>query len=117
MSTRTERANAEIQKALMTIICEKLNDPRLSKLITVTNVNTTPDFAYCTVSISILESDSKTRKQTFDILKGSATFVRKNLCQMVKMPTAPRLRFVLDDGAIHSDRINEILKNLDIPNE
>lgn len=117
MSTRTQRANAEIQKALMTIISEKLNDPRLTKLITVTNVSVTPDFAYCTVYTSILDADEKERNQIFDILKGSASFIRKNLCQMVKMPMAPKLRFVLDDGAIHSDKINEILKNLDIPNE
>lgn len=117
MSTRTERANAEIQKALMVILTEKLNDPRLSKFITITNVSVTPDFSYCTVNVSILDKDEKQRNDTFDILKGSATYIRKSLCQMVKMPVAPRLRFVLDDGAIHSDRINEILKNLDIPNE
>lgn len=117
MSNRTERANAEIQKAIMTIFAERLNDPRLSKLITITYVSTSPDFNYCKVGISILTSDEKEKNDIFNVLRGSVAFVRKNLCEMVRMPSAPRLNFILDEGATHSDRINEILKNLDIPTE
>ena len=117
MSNRTERANAEIQKALMDILTNDLNDPRLSDLITVTNVSVSPDFHYCKVFVSILEQDKTKRDQMFGILKGSASFIRKLLTESVRMPYSPRLTFILDEGASHSDRINEILRNLDIPQE
>ena len=35
----------------------------------------------------------------------------------MKLPYTPELTFVLDEGAKHSDKINEILSTLDIPEE
>ena len=64
-----------------------------------------------------MSADENERKQAFNILKGSASYIRKTLCDMIKLPYSPRLNFILDEGAIHSNRINEILKNLNIPQE
>ena len=36
---------------------------------------------------------------------------------MVKLPYAPAIEFVVDVGEDNSERINEILKTLDIPAE
>ena len=36
---------------------------------------------------------------------------------MVKLPYAPELEFVVDVGEDNSEKINNILKNLDIPKE
>ena len=117
MSNRTDRANAEIQRALMNIISMELNDPRLSQIITVTSVSVSSDFNYCKVFVSILNQDETERNNIFGVLKGSASFIRRRLCDSVKLPYCPRLTFILDEGAIHSNRINDILKNLEIPEE
>ena len=55
MSKRQERANSEIQKCLIEIIKDKMNDPRLNKIISVTEVKVSPDFKYCKVKISVLD--------------------------------------------------------------
>ena len=47
MNTRMERANAEIQRCLIEIVHTKMNDPRLNKIVSITDVNVTPDFKYC----------------------------------------------------------------------
>lgn len=115
MSSRLERANSEIQKAIQEIILFNLKDPRFSEMITVTGVKTSPDFKYAKVSISILSKDEAERKELFDILKGTGTFIRTSLVNKIRLPQAPRLDFVLDEGHIYTDRINQILENLTIP--
>ena len=55
MSNRQERANSEIQKCLIEIIQHKMNDPRLDKVITVSDVKVSPDFKFCRVKISVLD--------------------------------------------------------------
>lgn len=113
-SVRQERANAEISKALMDIFRFKLNDPRLQGLITVTSVNVSPDFRYCKVLLSVLDDNPSVVLKT---LRKSEGYIKNELIDMVKMPYAPKLDFVLDPGTANSERINEILKNLNIPKD
>ena len=54
MANRMERANSEIQKALTQIIQTKMNDPRLKQIVSITDVETTPDFKYCKAKVSVL---------------------------------------------------------------
>ena len=103
MSNRQERANSEIQKCLIEIIQEKMNDPRLNKIISVTEVKVSPDFKFCKVKISVL-----------DVKEG---YIKKELGKMLDMPYMPKLKFEVDKGAISTMRVEEILKNLNIPKE
>lgn len=115
MSNRMLRADAEIQKALSDILLRDMNDPRFSSLITITSVKTTPDFKYCKVNVSVLSQNASERQLMLGLLKKSGTYLRTMLCEKVKMPSAPFLTFELDEGAIHSERINQILETLVIP--
>ena len=51
------------------------------------------------------------------VLEKSEGFIKKELANMVRMPYMPKLQFVIDKGTMATVRINEILKNLDIPKE
>lgn len=112
---RQERANSDIIKALSIIVREKINDPRLNNyFITFTYVNTSADFRHCKVGFSVLNGDKKSALQLLVKMEG---FIKKELLKMVKLPFAPALEFIIDSGEDNSERINEILKNLNIPKE
>ena len=114
-SVRQERANAEIIKALSYILRNKVNDPRIKNLfITLTYVKTTPDFRYCKVGFSVLNANKQDVQKRLQKIEG---FLKKELISMIKLPFAPALEFVVDVGEDNSERINEILKTLDIPAE
>ena len=113
-SIRQERANAEINKALMDILRFKVNDPRLQSMITITSVNVSPDFRYCKVLISVLDGNIS---ETLKLLRRSEGFIKSELIKIVKMPYAPKIDFALDPGTENSERVNEILKKLNIPKE
>lgn len=110
---RQERANAEISKALNVIFREKINDPRIKRLfITITYVKTSADFRHAKVGFSVLNYNKKEAQKLLQKMEG---FIKKELLQMVKLPYAPELVFIADMGEENSERINDILKTLDIP--
>ena len=117
MSIRFDRANSQIQKNIGYIIQNKLNDPRISPMIYVSEANVAPDFKTCKVKISIDYNDESEAKEMINILQKSEGFIKHELAEMVKMPSIPKLIFELDKGTKATIRINEILSNLNIPKE
>ena len=115
MSNRLDRANSELQKCLTEIIQHKMNDPRLDKVISITEVDVSKDFRYCKVKISVL--DPKDIEGVTKVLQKSEGFIKRELKEMVDMPFMPKLNFVVDKGTMSELRVEEILRNLDIPAE
>lgn len=117
MSIRFERANSELQRCISDIIQNKMNDPRLSSLLFISEVNVTPDFRFCKVKVALDTEDEEELNQTIKILEKSEGFIKKELANMVRMPHMPKLQFVIDKGTSATVRINEILKTLKIEPE
>lgn len=114
-NVRQQRANAEIIKALSVIIREKINDPRLKReFITLTYVNVSADFRHCKVGFDVLSDNKESVRK---LLKKSEGFIKKELLQMIKLPFAPELVFIADEGSDNSKRVNELLSGLTIPTE
>ena len=117
MSIRFERANSEIQRCIADIIQNKMNDPRISPLLYISEVNVTPDFRYCKVKVALDSEDTQEIEEVIKVLEKSEGFIKRELAGMVRMPYMPKLQFVIDKGTMATVRINEILKTLDIPKE
>ncbi len=115
MANRMERANSEIQKALIEIIQTKMNDPRLKQIVSITEVETTPDFKFCKAKVSVL--NVKEISNVTSILQKSEGFIKRELAKLVKMPQVPKINFVVDKSTLSAIRVEEILRNLDIPKE
>ena len=117
MSIRFERANSEIQRCISDIIHNKMNDPRISPLLYISEVNVTPDFRYCKVKIALDNDNDEEMQEIIKVLEKSEGFIKRELATMVRMPYMPKLQFVVDKGTMATVRINEILKTLNIPEE
>ncbi len=112
---RQERTNMEIAKALVVILREKVNDPRLQGcFITISSVNTSVDFRYCKVYFSCLNGNKTEIQKLLQKIEGH---IKKELLKMVKLPYAPELEFIIDLGEENSERIDSILKKLNIPKD
>lgn len=115
MSNRIERANSEIQRRLMEIIKNKMNDPRLDKVVSITEVTVTPDFKYCKAKVSVLDLDDI--QNVTKVLQNSEGFIKRELARLVDMPYVPKINFVVDKSAQSALRVEEILRTLNIPKE
>ena len=115
MSNRIDRANSEIQKCLLEIIQTKMNDPRLDRVVSITEVNVTPNFKYCKAKVSVL--DVNEISNVTRVLQKSEGFIKRELAKMVDMPQVPKINFVVDKSTMSAIRVEEILRGLNIPAE
>ncbi len=115
MSNRIERANAEIMRCLMEIIKTKMNDPRLDKIVSITEVSVTPDFKYCKAKVSVLDLNDVVN--VTNVLQKSEGYIKRELAKMIDMPSVPKISFVVDKSTMSAIRVEEILRTLNIPKE
>ena len=118
MSNRMMRADSEISKVLSDIIQNRLSDPRFSEeIITVTKVNTSSDFRHCKIWVSILSNNQIKKNKIIDLLKKSSGFIKRELSQDLDLPFIPELVFELDENLEYSEKINNILSELNVSKE
>ena len=117
MSLRFERANSEIKRCLSEIIQLRMNNPHLNPMLYVSEVDISRDFKYCKVKVALDTQNEDELNKNLQILQNAEGFIKRELANMVKMPSIPKLSFEVDKGTSATIRINEILKNLNIPKE
>ena len=109
-SVRVERINAEIQKAVSSIIDNEVRDPQIDAIISVTNVDTTPDLSFCRIFITSIGNTPQ--DEVLARIKGAAGFIRGRLSKKIKLRITPRLDFVIDKSIEYSSKIDNILRNI-----
>lgn len=109
-SIRIERINSEIQKAVSYIIDQDIRDPQIDAIISVSNVETTPDLSYCRIYITSIGNTNP--DEVLNRIKGAAGFIRGRLSKMIKLRITPRLEFMKDESVEYASKIDKILKNI-----
>ena len=107
---RPERLAALVQETLAGAIATDLKDPRIG-FVTVTGVTVTADGAHATVRISVLGPEED-KARALAGLNSARGYLRTHLAQTLPLRTAPELRFELDRGLEHAQRIDRILAEI-----
>ena len=110
-SNRIGRINEEIQRELSSLI-PTVKDPRVTGMISVTTVDTTPDLKYSKIYISVL--DKSDCEQVLKGLKSAAGSLRRELGHALNLRNTPELTFIRDDSIDQGAHILEMLRNPDI---
>ncbi len=109
-STKNNRINSEVQKALSSII-RTVKDPRVDPFTSVTAVQVAPDLKTCRVYVSVLSDDGE---ETIEGLKSAEGYIRHELAREVNLRNTPELRFELDMsisyGVNMSKKIDDIIR-------
>ena len=110
-SNRIGRINEEIQREMSSLI-RTVKDPRVTGMISVTAVNTTPDLKFCKVYISVL--DKSDVEQVLKGLKSASGYLRRELGRALNLRNTPELTFVRDDSIDQGAHILDMLRNPEI---
>ena len=111
MSYRTDRTASEIQKCVSVIIQNKLRNPEVSPMTTVTGVTVSKDLKYATVYVSVI-GDAK-EGGTVAALNASAGFIRREIAGALRdMRAIPSLIFKEDSSIAYGRKIDSILKEI-----
>jgi ribosome-binding factor A len=93
------------------ILSNRLRDPRVSRWVSVTDVEVTDDLSMARVFVSILSTEQD-RAQTFKALEGAVGFVRRELAPRLGLREVPEIRFMLDSSIERGARVEELLRKI-----
>lgn len=108
---RNGRINEEVRKELSNIIQNELKDPRINAMVSITKVDVTKDLRYAKVYVSIFGNEEE-KNNTFNALKNSGGFLRRELGNRINMRYTPQLILELDDSIEHGMHIEELLHKI-----
>ena len=108
MSTaRAQRIADQIQRELAELVRLELRDPRV-KLITITGVDVTRDYAHAKVYFTMLGDDAEAQACLAG-LKRSAGFLRSALSHRLTTHSVPALAFVHDASVERGMRLSKLI--------
>ena len=111
MRIRPERVAETIKREMAEILTQRLRDPRLGAMISVTDVEVTRDLSLARVYVSVLAADAE-RDRALEALTHSAGFVRHELAPRLGLREMPEIRFLLDTSIQQGARVEELLRRL-----
>ena len=112
MKHRLQRVNELIKRELGELITRECRFP--SQLVTVQEVDITPDLKHAHIFISIIGADED-RHASMNVLHTARVQLQAALSKRVVLKFTPQLHFKLDAAAERGDRVLNILSDLGIP--
>ncbi|QCI16045.1 30S ribosome-binding factor RbfA [Buchnera aphidicola] len=110
---RSARIAQELQKKIAMIIQHSIKDPRINTIITVSEVQVSKDLSHARIFISFLKNDDQLNiKKILILLNKASGYIRKLLCQKMRLRIIPNIIFYYDDSFLKGNKISLILKDL-----
>ena len=106
---RIDKVASEVRQIVSDAIRDRLQDPRVSSMTSVTRVEVSPDLDWARVHVSILGS-AAVQKTTMAALTSAAGYIQGILARSLHTRQCPRLVFLLDDSI---KRGNEAMRIID----
>jgi ribosome-binding factor A len=104
---RSRRIAGQVQRELSDIIRLELKDPRVG-MITLTDVEVTPDNAHARVYFTLLGEASRIDEAAAG-LQHAAGYLRSQLAQRLKLRVVPQLHFEHDASVERGIRVSQLI--------
>jgi ribosome-binding factor A len=108
MAHRIERVNQLIRQQISELLRLEIKDPRLSGMISITAVETSPDLKYGRVFVRCRGSDEE-KKEVLATLTSASGFLHNELSRRIKLRHIPYLDFRWDDSLEKGAHILELI--------
>jgi ribosome-binding factor A len=95
-SRRLQKMARVIMESVSKTVSQRLSDPRITGLVSVTEVEITPDTKNATVYLSILTTDEQAKSLTFQGILSGAGVIQYHLGRDLISRFCPHLQFKMD---------------------
>ena len=109
---REKRLNSEFQKEIYSILKNKIKNPAISEMFSISEVDVTNDLKHAKVFVSVFSTDKVKAQATFEAICASAKAVRTEHSKTMRIRTVPELHFVTDNSTDYGNKIDKILSTL-----
>ncbi|MEE8471915.1 MAG: 30S ribosome-binding factor RbfA [Dehalococcoidia bacterium] len=116
MTRRTQRVNELLREQISELLLRQAKDPRLTGIVTITEVSTSPDLRQATVFVSIMASEEE-RQTTLRGLSAASRFLRWELTRRLSMRRVPELSFVADESIERGAHLLDLIREVGPPAE
>ena len=110
MSERMLKVNSTLREVLAEEV-ERLSDSRL-EMVSITAVDTAPNLRHALVYIDVLGSGDS--EGALEALRGAAKRLQSTIGRQVRLKYTPTLEFSMDPGVVGGERIDAVLRYLEI---
>ncbi len=107
MSRRKERVNHLLRERLSEVVLRGLKDPRVRGLVTITEVDVSPDLSSARVFVSTMGTDDE-RAATIAGLRSATKFLQNSL-DTLALKRTPSLVIIPDDTMERADRLLRLI--------
>lgn len=112
MSTRRiARVNDLIREEISSMLMHDVKDPRISGLLSVTEVQTSADLKHARVFISVMGSEDE-KKRVEEGLAAATGFLRRGLGERISLRYTPELSFQRDDSIEKGSRLLRLINQV-----
>jgi ribosome-binding factor A len=106
-----ERVSEELSRKIASVICQRLRDPRIPQVVSVTGIELASDTRNATVSVSMFGEDN-IMQDALKALNHAAPYIQRVVAGSMSIRHFPKLYFKLDKSIEHSQRINVLLEEI-----
>jgi ribosome-binding factor A len=107
----TERTAEELSHKIAAVISQRLRDPRIPSMVTITGVKLASDNRNATIFASVY-GDKETVENAIGALNHAAPFIQRIVAASMHIRYFPRLYFKADTSIERSNHLNELLKEV-----
>ena len=108
---RQQRINQLIREKIADLLRNETDDPVLASMISVTEVEITPDYERAKVFVSYLE-EGEEGEAIMKRLHRAARFYRRELAERLNLKHTPELVFVKDESSARGARVIQLLREV-----
>jgi len=103
--------NLIIQEIMSTITSGAVKDPRIPKIMTITDISLSKDLHYCHLYFTMI-GEEKDRKQAILGLNSAKGFFQKIISENLNIRFTPKIEFRYDEKEDEALRIDNIIENI-----
>lgn len=111
MVSRSDRVRKSLIREISDLLHRGLKDPRISGIVSVTDVDVSNDCRHAKVFVSVYGSEEE-RNNTMIALESSAGFVRSEISKRIQMRFSPEISFQIDDSLERGARVTDLLNKI-----
>jgi len=111
MSRRTEQVNELLRQELSALIGHELSDPRIGGIVSVTQVDVSPDLRHALAYVSVLGTEDE-RTGTLKALEHARPYLRRELSRRLSLRYTPDVAFLSDTSMAQAQEMTDLMRKM-----
>ena len=112
MSLRNEKVRKALMREISDIIFKEIKDPRISGVISITDVEVSSDNSSARVYFSVL-GDESTKDLVKVALDSNTPRIRHEVGKRIRLRKTPTLLFILDDSLERGSKMMDLINKVE----